>query len=318
VLRPQTEPERPRSSGWSGRRIAGAVAVVAVIALPWSWFLVRDLSPMMDAVSVFLPAIALGLTIVALAMAAVWSRPYAAAAAISFLLFAGVAVAEPRTPQRSGPPDEPFRLVAANVFQDNPTPRDAVRAIADTDAQLVVTVEAQKAAFLDLVDLLAEDHQVGDREIGVFSVWPLRAPTAVADVPRASALRVEVLRPDAPFVVYAIHLSNPLHETTFAQQADVVRSVIQAARAEELPVVLAGDFNVGDRAESYRALHDAFRDAMRTTWATSTYDDGPWIVLQLRIDHVFVTQDVCSAGAKTFSVPGSDHDGLRVQLGLCR
>jgi endonuclease/exonuclease/phosphatase (EEP) superfamily protein YafD len=316
MLRPRAEPER--RSGWPARRIAGAIAVLAATLVPWSWFVVRDLSPEMDLIAVGLPAGALALAIVAFAIAVASSRPYASAVALSMLLFVIVAVVEPRTPERSDPPDRPFRLVAANVFQGNGTPREAVAAIVDADPQLVVVVEAPKAAFDGLVQRLPDHDREGNGEIAVFSAWPLGSGTAVADVSRSSAMRVEVLRRGAPFVVYAIHLSNPLHETTFARQAEVVRRLIVAAEREELPVVLAGDFNLGDRSRAYRMLHDRYRDAMRSTWASSTYDQGPWIVLQLRIDHVFVGDDLCSSGAKVLPLPGSDHDALRVQLGACR
>ena len=37
----------------------------------------------------------------------------------------------------------------------------------------------------------------------------------------------------------------------------------------------------------------------------------------IRVDHVFVSRDLCSANAFTFGVPGSDHEGLDVQVGVC-
>jgi endonuclease/exonuclease/phosphatase family metal-dependent hydrolase len=131
-------------------------------------------------------------------------------------------------------------------------------------------------------------------------------------------MRVEILRPGAPFVVYAIHLLNPLGETSFEQQAETIRRLLIDAQRERLPVVLAGDFNMSDRSSSYRALNDSFRDTMRaSSFAHTTYDDGPWSLLQFRIDYVFVSSSWCAGSAKTFTVPGSDHDGLEVDLGVC-
>lgn len=314
--RPHADPDRRSAS--TARRIAGIIGAVAFVAFPWSWFLVRDVWPTMDWVAVALPAIALGLTIAALAVAAAWSRPYASLAALSFLVFGIVAVTEPRTPQRFGAPERAFRLVAANVFQHNQSPRDAARTIVDAEGQVLVTVEAPEGAFEVLVQQLPGYEHAGDGEIGVFAAWPLGSAGSVPDVSRSNAMRVEVLRPGAPFVVYAMHLSNPLHETTFERQTEVVEALISSARREELPVVLAGDFNIGDRSRGYRRLHAAFRDAMRSGWASSTYDHGAWLALQLRIDHVFVGRGWCSAGPRTLPLPGSDHALLRVQLGACR
>lgn len=316
MLRSQPEPER--RSGWPTHRIAGAVAVVAAVALPWSWFLVRDLSPVMDWIAIGLPVVALVFAAGALAMAAAWSQAYASAVALSFLVFAIVAVVEPRTPERSGTPDRPFRLVAANIFQHNSTASEAVETIVAAEPQLVVAVEAPKVAFDGLIERLDDHDHEGNDEIAVVSAWPLGPAGAVPDVSRSNAMRTEVLRPGAPFVMYAIHLSNPLRETTFERQAELVRRLIASAGREDLPVVLAGDFNVADRSRAYRMLHDGYRDAMRAGWASSTYDHGPWLALQLRIDHVFVTDDLCSSGAEVLPLPGSDHDAVRVQLGACR
>jgi endonuclease/exonuclease/phosphatase (EEP) superfamily protein YafD len=290
---------------------------VLVTLLPWSWFLARSTSPVMEPVSVALPGIAGGLTILCLALAAVWSRPYAALAALSFLLVGVVAVAEPRTPQRSAAPDRPFRLVAANVFDENPRPRDAARTILGLEPQVVVAVETPEAVRRALADRFP-NRSGGGGELGVYSVWPVEALGPVDGVPPGSATRVRVLRPGFPFVVYAVHLPNPLRETSFDRHLELVDALRAAALDETQPVVIAGDLNLNDRAEGYRRLHGRLRDAMRTGWASSTYDRGAWILLQLRIDHVFVSEDVCSAGAKVIDLPGSDHRAVRVQLGACR
>ena len=118
-----------------------------------------------------------------------------------------------------------------------------------------------------------------------------------------------------PFVVYAMHLGNPLFKTTYTQHAEMVERLVAAAQAESLPVVLAGDFNMSDRSASYRELGGAFRDAIRTSFADTTYDDGLWMLLQLRIDYIFVSRSLCARSATTFTVPGSDHDGLEVEIG---
>jgi endonuclease/exonuclease/phosphatase family metal-dependent hydrolase len=120
-----------------------------------------------------------------------------------------------------------------------------------------------------------------------------------------------------PLIVYAIHLSNPLHETSFSQHARAVARLLRAAEAERLPVVLAGDFNMSDRTASYRAIDAAMHDAMRSHVAANTYEDGLWALLQLRIDHVFLSPQLCDADGTTFNVPGSDHQGLAVDVGRC-
>ena len=65
------------------------------------------------------------------------------------------------------------------------------------------------------------------------------------------------------------------------------------------------------------ALDGTMRDAMRSSFAATTYDRWQWALLQLRIDHVFVSDQLCDMDGSTFTVPGSDHDALEVDLGAC-
>ena len=119
-------------------------------------------------------------------------------------------------------------------------------------------------------------------------------------------------------VVYAVHLFNPLHETTISEQQEMVRQLTDAIAAEADPVILAGDLNMTDRAAGYRLLADQMHDAMRTGWwAASTYRHGIWRNLSLRIDHLFVPADWCAVDSKTFGVPGSDHRGIESTVGPC-
>jgi endonuclease/exonuclease/phosphatase (EEP) superfamily protein YafD len=83
-------------------------------------------------------------------------------------------------------------------------------------------------------------------------------------------------------------------------------------------VVLAGDFNMSDRSRGYRTLSDSFRDAMRAgTPAGSTYENGLWSALFLRIDHIFTTPAWCAVNSRRYPVPGSDHEGIEGLLGPC-
>ena len=56
---------------------------------------------------------------------------------------------------------------------------------------------------------------------------------------------------------------------------------------------------------------------MRSRWAGPTYAALVWRPLLLRIDHVFVPRDWCSAAPERFAVRGSDHQGVAVDVGPC-
>jgi endonuclease/exonuclease/phosphatase (EEP) superfamily protein YafD len=306
-------PERPRARpAW-----LGWIAPVVLAIAPWAWFAVRDASPGMDAVEVALPLAGAVLAVLAFGFAIVSMQMRHALISLSLVAFTVVVVVSPRVARSAPPPLDAFRLVAVNTYDDNLQPRATVRTLVGTDADVLVVVETTTRVADGLSSALPTMRWAHLGDLNVFARWPLGAPQEIAGVPATSAVRVQVDRPGSPFVVYAIHLANPLHEVSFSQHAATVERLLRAAQGERLPVALAGDFNMTDRSTSYRALDGALRDAMRASLAGSTYERGLWALLQLRIDHVFVSRDLCSANAFTFGVPGSDHEGLDVQVGVC-
>jgi endonuclease/exonuclease/phosphatase (EEP) superfamily protein YafD len=293
------------------------IGPAVLAAAPWAWFAIRDANPVMNLIAIVLPLLAAAGAVAMTIWAFVSRRPRFALVGFSLVVLTAIVVLEPRLPQRSPAPTAPFRLVSSNTLLGNPTPNAAAAALLRRHADVLVAVENTRttAEGLDRGFPSVREQQMWGA--AVYSRWPLTAPEAVPAPGLADIMRVEVRRPGAPFIVYAVHLGNPLDKTTYTQQAEQVQELLDAAQAERLPVVIAGDFNVSDRSALYRALDRVFRDAMRASFAHSTYDDRLWSLLQLRIDHVFISRNLCARSATTFAVPGSDHDGLEVELGAC-
>lgn len=308
-----TERRIDRRAQWS---ITPWIALAIISAAPWAWFVVRDAGPTMNAIADFLPLAAAAADLATISWALLTRRPRFALIALSLTVFAATIVVQPRLAQPSPPPVAPFRLVSSNTFQHNPTPTAAVAALLRRQADVLVTVENSRAVAEDLTRAFPKRRTKQFADMNVFARWPVRTLEPVRTAPVA-VMRVEIVRPGAPFIVYAVHLANPLRETSFSHFADMIQRVLVAARSERLPVVLAGDFNMSDRTAWYRTFDGVFRDAMRASFAHSTYDDSVWSLLQLRIDHVFISRNLCARSATTFAVPGSDHDGLEVELGAC-
>ncbi len=307
--RPSRRRARPTWVGW--------IAPVILCAVPWTWFAIRDASPMLDPIAFALPVTAAAIAVVVFGVAVLTRMRYALVS-LSLVALVVVAVVEPRMPQSAPAPRDPFRLVAANTYDQNLDPRAAARTLVRTDADVLVAVETTYLIETQLREALPGLSWVESRALNVGSRWPVERLPSIPAVPENVAIRIEIRRPGSPFVLYAIHLANPLHEVSFAQHADTIDRLLQAAEGERLPVVLAGDFNMADRYTSYREVDGALRDAMRADYAGSTYERGLWALFQLRIDHVFTTRNWCSADPFTFTVPGSDHEGLSVELGVCR
>jgi endonuclease/exonuclease/phosphatase (EEP) superfamily protein YafD len=306
-----------RGVGPGGSPIAKWIGPAILSALPWAWFAIRDVGAAMDAVAFALPLGSAILAIAAFGLAIVSRKMRFALVSLSLAVFTVVVVVAPRLAQPSPPPMAPFRLVSVNTFLGNEWTLIAARTLAAEQPDVLVAVETSQPMRVAIRLSIPADHsaQLGNQI--VFARWPVTEPLPIPGVSQVTGMRVEVARPGLPFVVFAVHLPNPLYETSFSAHAATIEQLLQSAQGEHLPVILAGDFNMTDRSTSYRALDGAMRDAMRSSFAATTYDRWQWALLQLRIDHVFVSDQLCDMDGSTFTVAGSDHEALEVDLGAC-
>lgn len=290
------------------------------MALPWLWFVVRDRWAPLDGLAAGLPAIAeaaaLGLAIVA----ASTRRALPLLLALSIVGATGVTVLGPRLSQPTLAPAVGIRLASMNVADHNHAVDQAVGTIAGLDADVITTVEMGDDFWSRLTPVAAArfPYTAAVGEVGVRSRWPvdlLRTPSPVSG---ARLIRVRIDAPGSPFILYAVHALNPMHELSFSQQRVFIDRLVRAAEKETEPVVIAGDLNLSDRTGGYRILATEFRDAMRDgSIAGNTFENGLWATLFLRIDHVFVPETWCAADPSRFELPGSDHRGVSVTVGPC-
>jgi hypothetical protein len=115
------------------------VRVAAATALPWAWFLVRNLGWPAEPFAVAFPLIG-GLLVVLLGLGALGTRRVAPlSVAASVLILTVVVTVAPRMPAATAPPRSGLRIVSANVFELNPDPAGAAAALARTDADVLVS-----------------------------------------------------------------------------------------------------------------------------------------------------------------------------------
>ena len=303
------------------RLVAAGVAAL----VPWTWFVVRDRTLLFDVVATGLPLLFPGVALGIGVYAAVRRRRLLIIGVVSWLVAGAVAVVGPWRPQPVPPPVGGFRVVAANVNSRNPT---IGRAVADAVARggdLVLLFEAGKGRWTPPPEYTTVIRPQYSAQV-ILSRFPARLLDKPAGWPKDfRAHRLEVEAPTGRIVVYLAHLKRPhlgpgrilgIRGQLQAQRRER-ESLLRSARAEKVPVVVAGDFNTSDRSRPYRRITSRFRDAMRAGWGGPTYAETPWRPFLLRIDHIFVPRDWCSARAERFALQGSDHRGLAVDVGPC-
>ena len=286
-------------------------------ALPWTWFLVRDLGPAMQMVALALPVL-VAAAIVGLLIAAADERKLTTLLVVaSVAVFGWATVMGPKTAQLGRPATDTVRVATISLPGDAPKVDAIVAALHKAHADVAVLVVPAKKARATIADSEAFGSVLVDGRVVVVSNFPVDPLPLPKGLPHGLVMRFQVDRTDGPFVLYAVHADDALQS---AMEDPLNLERLQAAAlAESLPVVLAGGFGFSDRSTDYRTLDLNFRDAMRSGTDADRTVLGPiWMALLLRTDYVFTSRTWCADNSSRFDVPTVEHAALVTSVGPCR
>jgi endonuclease/exonuclease/phosphatase (EEP) superfamily protein YafD len=260
------------------------------------------------------------------AVAAGLARRWAMFATALVVVAAHVAFVAPelaaRTPLPAVAQDiRAVRLFSANVYARNTQAGGIAQEIIDSRPDVVFLQEATPAIVetIDAAGALAEmPHRIavrrGDRSAGLLAArWPLLDQDVVEVDGRPMLLRATVHTEGGPLRLYAVHVAAPLG-TRWKAASRELRRITELARAERLPVLMAGDFNTTWGHRAFRRLLDAgFTDAaaaggrpFQMTWPRDRRLIPPFT----RIDHVLTTPGLAVVALHPGEGQGSDHRPL--------
>jgi len=319
--------------------------------LPWFWFLVRSLNARMDHIAIALPVITLVVAALVLYLTVTRASVRGLVTFLSLALFFAVSVIGPWRPQDGAAPENPIRIATVNTglywFSDN----DVGFLVNQEQPDLVIGVELTEAHDTELqsrfenseADILplarqqqneVELQPTGDSyrknglpSIGVYSnleMELLEDPIAEEILGGLPGFRLRVETNTGPVILYALHIPRPIggdgpYELSVPDHVDMVKAIATAVEAEELPTIVAGDLNAVDRGQSYRHLTATLTDGMRQNdWAVPTADRAlPFSLLFARIDHILISDGLCSENAKSINTRYADHRPLVLDVGVC-
>jgi hypothetical protein len=295
--------------------IAWAVLAACV---PWLWFLVRDLGPAMQLVALALPVLVVA-AFIGLAISALDERKLSSLlVAASIAAFGWVTIIGPRSAQPAPVPIDPVRIASVTLNGSNPNVAATVGSLAELQTDLAVVVEPSKKARNILLRTDRYPFMLASGRFVVLSTIPVRELALPKPLPPDLVVRIQVDRPGGAFILYAVRTSDSPLDAALNDPIGVER-LRDAALAERLPVVLAGDFGIGDRSTEYRTLVVAFRDAMRSgARAASTAATFPWTLLFVRTGYVLTSPAWCGDAGSQFDVQGSQTVGSAAAVGPCR
>lgn len=311
------------------------ILIPLLALLPWSWYLIRDLSPWMDLFAIGMPLMLLS----AFAFLLVWSWRWPRRlwpALLSWLLFSAAVMLLPQRPLAAKPPQRGITLVVANTQMPHRSVDEVLDLLLERRADLLVVVENSTPLHRKLRDRFPHhlkffpDWPRYDEApaplIGLYSRFPLELLEQV-DSKRPTdgipGIRAVVRGPE-PFVLWALHVPRPTllldsWSAEFPTHGAIVERTVRAIATEELPVVVAGDLNSPDRGRSYRLFTSQLEDGMRGGWRWPTsVKSFLFRLLHLRIDHILIDKEWCASAAQRFPLIRSDHRGVSAIIGPCR
>ncbi len=299
------------------RQVAGLKWVVFGAALPWTWFLVRDLGSVAQLVALAMPLL-VAVSILGVVIAAIDDKKVTSLiVAASIGIFGWVTVMGPRGAQPSRSPQDPVRVAEVAIPAEGAPVRSVLDALRKAHTDVAVLAAPEKKDRATALDAGAFDTAVSSGAFVVLSDFPMKVLPLPKTLPKALVIRVEVDRPDGAFVIYGARVDDALQA---ALEAPLNVERLQAAALdEELPVVIAGGLGVSDRSTSYRQLDVAFRDALRAgTRAQNTLLGLLWAPVMVRSDYVFTSRAWCAADGASIKVAGVDHAAVVASVGACQ
>ena len=148
MANPPTEKRRPRWLRW------------AVVLIPWLWFLVRDLHPLVEATAITLPLLIFVAVAAAMLFGAYFRSLPAAMLAISLVIFYMIAVLVPGRPISAEPAVETARFASINLAQQFFTDNDLGFFVQDRGLDIFVGTELQETHDEELRSRF--DHALSD------------------------------------------------------------------------------------------------------------------------------------------------------------
>jgi len=295
-------------------------ATVAYLAAAWIAFMIRTFS------------FHLGLVLAAGALVAAGLRRFrlTVVAALLSLWAAGPEVATygPRLSATAG--HARCTVMSLNLLRDNDDSASVLAEILRARPDIVALQEYTPRWRAALEPALADDYRFRhhvERDdcfgLAVYSRWPVvevddALPLGRFGLPQQRAV-IEVQGRRLAF--YNLHLWPPKGLHTMQEQRQALADLLELLAREELPVVLAGDFNFTKSSamadelarRGLRDVHDLAGRGRGSTWPVH----GPfWLLPGLRLDHIYISSELTAVRAWTGARVGSDHRAVIAEIAL--
>lgn len=265
--------------------------------------------------------------------AALARRVWLAAALALPALFIGVTYAPLFLPRGSVALAEqhPITVMSYNVWGRNRNTAAITGVVGQVRPDILLLQEVKPAAARKIKTSLSglyprgELFWVYEPAIGqaVASRYPVVSSTAE---PQKGRVQKVVLRtPAGPVAVWNVHTNHPF---PWSRQYRQLAALTADIAAEDMPLIVGGDFNTTDQSETYRLVNRYLRNAhWDAGWGfgfsfparTRLVKKLPLLTPVVRIDHIFYSNHFFARSARTLTrAGGSDHFPVVAEFSLTR
>ncbi|MEL6307722.1 MAG: endonuclease/exonuclease/phosphatase family protein [Chloroflexota bacterium] len=247
---------------------------------------------------------------------------------------------KPSLHQSDAPHD--VRLLTYNLRDRNPTINESIDWVLEQDADVIILQELMGTHQRELPRLAAQYPYEASipNNIYLFSRFPLIESELVVLEERTEnsgrvALRTVLEIEGTPVAIYGVHLTSPIAQRHVgrtvtgrrsldsllnyneARRNGQIETLVQLATDEDMPVILAGDFNLSHTSLAINTLHDAgLQDSYRLVgrdWGM-TWSYPSLRLPILRIDYVWSSAPITPLRMYRGDFSGSDHLPVVVDL----
>lgn len=226
----------------------------------------------------------------------------------------------------------PLKVMSYNVWHHNPNIADAVAVIRreQPDILLLQEVYSYHTARIiseELVDLYPDGEPYFAYELPIGQATVSRYPLTEIGIAyqKGRTQKVLVDTPAGPVTVWNVHPNAPL---AWSRQYRQISALAEEIAAVEGPLIVGGDFNTTDQAETYRLINQHLENAhWQAGWGfgfsfpahAPRFKRLPIISPIVRIDHIFYSPHFFAHHADTLSTSGgSDHLPVVAELLLVK
>jgi vancomycin resistance protein VanJ len=242
-------------------------------------------------------------------------------------------------PRGGGSGGAPIRVMTANVQYVNSNADAVASAVFEYSPDVIAVQELSSEISAPLAEKLRERYpyqelypESSSHGMGIFSRYPITSSSPAEMEPlscRCQQMTVDFNGKQVTII--NVHPSPPKGrlkrdvppiEFRTADNEAALRTILARADAIQEPLLILGDFNVGEGQPPYSWVQDRYRDTYGevgsgfglTFPATQAY--GRPVFPMVRIDYIFHDEAWTSRSAWTVLLPGSDHRGVVADLSL--